>query len=260
MTGLIQGVGNAGEISIHDIEILQMQSVASGGPTAIIDFGSGGNGSIRHVKCRRFGNMNQDEGFRLDGAWDVKDCDISAALIGIAVEAGEVYIDTTTIRNAAIGVKATRDFGSAVLGSVVYRGVAIPFEDADTDVVNSIFTDVKVNRWIIPGAMVASTPGVERFYFPDRSYIISVDLAADTAGTGSGFAIIDLMKNGVTTFTTPANRPALSAGENWTGRAGPDIRLIAAGEYLTVDQISVNATTPPEDLVVSVRYVEMPAA
>lgn len=72
-----------------------------------------------------------------------------------------------------------------------------------------------------------------------------------TAPTGSS-AIFDVLKNGVTIFSTTANRPTIAAGNN-TGLSGtPDVTSVVAGDYLTVTISQIGATTPGADLTLTV--------
>ena len=99
---------------------------------------------------------------------------------------------------------------------------------------------------------------MQRLYFPENAYIQSVQIAADTPGTGSGANTIDVHKDGVTIFTTQGNRPTLAAAANLSALAGPDVRTIAAGSYLSVDVDAVTATTPAADVTIFVRFAELP--
>lgn len=58
--------------------------------------------------------------------------------------------------------------------------------------------------------------------------------AAGIAPTGADL-VLDVHKNGVTIFSTQANRPRVPAGGNGGALAVPDVTAIADGEYLTVD-------------------------
>lgn len=103
------------------------------------------------------------------------------------------------------------------------------------------------------GALVTQV-GVGRFLFPAAARIINVMLAANTAPTGASI-ICDVNKNGITVFTTQANRPSIAVAANASSAAVPDVTAIALGDYLTVDIDQVGSTIAGADLVVQVYYV-----
>jgi hypothetical protein len=74
-------------------------------------------------------------------------------------------------------------------------------------------------------------------------------ISVGTAPTGDNI-IVDVKNSGSTIFTTPANRPTITAG-SYTGVSAlpPDLPIVAVGEYLTVDILQVGATIPGSDLV-----------
>jgi len=225
---------------------------------------AGCSGVIENLRFSDATLLAGGELIRLDGSgaepgWTVRNNTLRTSKDGIVIEAGDVYIYGNEFINCVTAIEFTSDLGGAgVIGHNVYRDVTTPFVDADTDVVASTFADVRTATWSLPGAATVNT-GVQRLYFPDRSFILAARLTADTAGTGTGFNTLDVHKNGTTIFTTQANRPTLAAGENDGGSQGPDVRAIAAGEYLTIDIDALTATTPAEDLVALVRFVEVPA-
>ncbi len=249
---IVDANGSPNELLIHDIHVYQMLSPTSG----FIDMSGSGSGG-------RIWNNIVDVGLfvtamELNGAFTVWDNRLVDFDIGIQISNGDCYVYDNDLDTMATGIKITTSFADVAIGPNVYRDVDTPFVDADTDVVETRFTDIHTATWSLPGAATINT-GVQRLYFPDRSFIVAARLTADTAGTGSGFNILDVHKNGTTIFTTQANRPTLAAGENDGGSSGPDVRDIVAGEYLTIDIDALTATTPAADLVALVRFVELPA-
>ena len=249
---IIDASGSPDELLIHDIHVYQMLSPTSG----FIDLSSSNSGG-------RIWNNIVDvglfvTGMELNGTFTVWDNRLVDFDIGIQVSGGDCYIYDNDLDTMATGIKLATAAANVVIGPNVYRGVDTPFEDADTDVVKTRFTDVHTATWSLPGAATLNT-GVQRLYFPERAFILAAILTADTAGTGSGSNTLDVHKDGTTIFTTQGNRPTLAAAANNSGSKGPDVRDIASGEYLTVDIDAVTATTPASDLVALVRYAEVAA-
>ena len=82
--------------------------------------------------------------------------------------------------------------------------------------------------------------------------ILGVYLAVSTAPTTDAI-IVDLHKNGLTVFTTQANRPQIAAAANTGNTTTIDVPTWADGEYLTcdLDQVGVAGGTG-RNLVVEV--------
>lgn len=107
------------------------------------------------------------------------------------------------------------------------------------------------------GALTVSA-GVRRFRFPVKATILGVQAAINTAPTGAA-VIVDVNINGVTAYTTQANRPTIAAAAFDSGaETVPDVTAIAAGQYLTVDVDQIGATVAGSDLTIVVRWA--PAA
>lgn len=76
---------------------------------------------------------------------------------------------------------------------------------------------------------------------------------AKTAPVGSSI-IVDINKNGTTIFTTQANRPTISDGENkGSSSPTPDVTSLAEGDVITLDIDQVGSSTAGADLTVEVR-------
>ena len=102
--------------------------------------------------------------------------------------------------------------------------------------------------------VIEVSSGVGRFLFPAAANVINVSAAVNTAPTGAAI-ICDLNKNGVTMFTTQANRPTIADGAFSTGGVvTPDIVAVTAIDYLTVDVDQVGSGVAGSDLVVQVLY------
>lgn len=82
--------------------------------------------------------------------------------------------------------------------------------------------------------------------------ISAVRASVGTAPTGTSL-IVDVKKNGITIFTTQANRPTIAIGANTSGKVtNMDITSLADGDYLTVDVAQVGSTVAGADLTVTV--------
>lgn len=84
-----------------------------------------------------------------------------------------------------------------------------------------------------------------------RETVISeVVVTVGSAPAGSSI-VVDVLKNDVTIFTDPGDRPTILAGE-LEGSGVPDVTAVAVGDKFKVSVISVGSGTPGSDLVVQV--------
>ncbi len=82
--------------------------------------------------------------------------------------------------------------------------------------------------------------------------ISKVKVYSDNAPTGASL-IVDVNKNGVTIFTTQANRPQIAIGEHADDSGTPNVVNLSAGDRLSVDCDQVGSTVAGgDDLLVSV--------
>jgi hypothetical protein len=65
--------------------------------------------------------------------------------------------------------------------------------------------------------------------------------------------VVDVMKNGVTLFTTPSRRPSIAPGA-YTATAVPDTNVLSPADYLTVAVTQVGSVDPGQDLTISVLF------
>lgn len=84
------------------------------------------------------------------------------------------------------------------------------------------------------GGLAKVTTGALSVIVPMALRITQVRLGADTAPVGSAL-ILDLNRNGVTLYTTQANRPQLSPGVTDAVAPLPDITTLALGDKLRLD-------------------------
>jgi hypothetical protein len=103
----------------------------------------------------------------------------------------------------------------------------------------------------LAGAVTVGT-GAHRVY-NDSTETLEIAGVRATVGTvsSSGSVICDVHRNGTTIFTTQANRPTITSGQNTSGKVtNMDVTSLAPGDYLTVD-IDADGTGA-EDLVVQI--------
>jgi hypothetical protein len=81
--------------------------------------------------------------------------------------------------------------------------------------------------------------------------IRAVRASVGTAPTGAA-VVVDAHKNGVTIFTTQANRPSIAAAGFTAKVTNQDVTAFADGEYLTVDVDQVGSTVAGADLTVQI--------
>jgi hypothetical protein len=249
-------IGDAGvgvsKLDIHDIYVHDL-----GGNTAgFINYGdSSGEGRIWNI------HVVNGQGFfaKVNGLWHVFSNFMDGFFDdGVIVENGSVYIYDNDFIGQTNAIVNNNNVNDLMIGLNRYESVTNPFVDNAISITKNRFLATRTATWNVVGALVAATTGVQRLYFPENAYIQSVQIAADTPGTGTGTNTIDIHKDGVTIFTTQGNRPTLAAAANLSALAGPDVRTIAAGSYLTVDVDAVTATTPAEDVTIFVRFAELP--
>lgn len=82
--------------------------------------------------------------------------------------------------------------------------------------------------------------------------IRNIRVTAGTAPTGASL-IVDVNKNGSTIFSTQANRPTITAGNNTSGKVTAiNTTTLADGDYLTVDIDQVGSTVAGSNLTVQI--------
>jgi hypothetical protein len=111
---------------------------------------------------------------------------------------------------------------------------------------------VVVTPYSYSGTLVVTT-GKFRWY-NDTGRTLTITAVRASVGTvPAGTAVIvDVNKNGVTVYTTQANRPTIAIGGTTATANNPDAASVAAGDYLTVDIDQIGSTTAGADLTVTV--------
>lgn len=77
-----------------------------------------------------------------------------------------------------------------------------------------------------------------------------------TAPTGAS-VILDWMRNGVSLFGTPGDRPTIAAGTTTSTLTLPNDVSLSAGDWLSLDVVQVGSTEPGADFVGAVLLTEV---
>lgn len=104
------------------------------------------------------------------------------------------------------------------------------------------------------GALTTGTK--DRWIAPFAGDIVSVTAVVGTAPTGAAL-IFDIQKEGVTIFTTTANRPTIpvSTFESAAPGARPDVTHFAAGDTFALLVSQIGSTVAGSDADVSIQFV-----
>lgn len=101
------------------------------------------------------------------------------------------------------------------------------------------------------GTLTTGT-GVQKLPFTQDAVINRVKLAVGTAPTGQAI-IVDVNKNGTSIYPTSA-KPQIAASATVGANAVPDTKLMANGDYLTIDIDQIGSGTAGADLTVVVEW------
>jgi hypothetical protein len=83
--------------------------------------------------------------------------------------------------------------------------------------------------------------------------IVGIRASVGTAPAGASI-LVDVNINGTTIFTTQANRPAIAAAANTSGKVtNMDVTTVTNGQYLTIDVDQIGSSTAGSDLTVQVE-------
>jgi len=91
-----------------------------------------------------------------------------------------------------------------------------------------------------------------RLHAPFAGIIANITATVNTAPTGSSI-ILDVLKNDSTIFTTPANRPTITAGNQDDLSSVPDITSISLNDIFTVEIDQIGSSIAGSDLVLQIR-------
>jgi hypothetical protein len=102
--------------------------------------------------------------------------------------------------------------------------------------------------WRVNGKPLVATNVDGAWIAPFSGKILRVTLYRRTAGTG-GSTTVDVNKNGTTIYTTPANRPTVTAagGNDQLSTTTPDVTTFAQNDRIQID-IDAIETGNPQDL------------
>lgn len=101
------------------------------------------------------------------------------------------------------------------------------------------------------------TTGIkDRWEAPFAGEIVNVVAVVGTAPTGATL-IFDIEKDGVSIFTTQANRPTVPIGATESPvSARPDVYKFAAGDTIALGVDQIGSTVAGADADVTVQYVQ----
>lgn len=117
------------------------------------------------------------------------------------------------------------------------------------DVFSVTITVVKEKDYTMPGNHGTGT-GSLRMRFSEDVDIVSITPHCSTAPSG-GAAVYDVNRSGTTIFTTQANRPSISSGQNLGSAAEPDVVAVDTDQWLTFDCDTANGV---QGSVLTVAY------
>lgn len=121
---------------------------------------------------------------------------------------------------------------------------------------NQLTSSSKIHPFSSSGPLMAEIGGHRLYNDTSATWtILSVRASVGTPPTGSSL-IADVNIDGVTIFSTQANRPTIIAASNTSGKiTNMNVTTVAAGSYLTIDIDQVGSTTPGNDLAVQIEVI-----
>jgi len=119
--------------------------------------------------------------------------------------------------------------------------------------------DRKSFKFEVVGGLTVGA-GKDRYAVPFNGEVVNVDLAVGTAPTGAALNV-DILKNGVTIYSTVANVPSIAIAALSSSAANrvktPDVVGFAAGDVLTLSITQVGSTVAGSDLDATVQYITL---
>lgn len=107
------------------------------------------------------------------------------------------------------------------------------------------------------GPLTVVTSGASEFPIAGGNFLLeSFAARVITPPTGSSI-VLDILKNNVSVFSVPGNRPTIAASSNTAVTTLPSNIMFADGDYLEVQIVSVGSTTPGVTLTASVRLTRI---
>ena len=106
--------------------------------------------------------------------------------------------------------------------------------------------------------VLAVGASLDQAVMPFNGEIVNAAAQVTVAGLTTNI-VCDLLKNGVSIYTTVANRPTVVAGALVSSAANralqPDVTKFVAGDVLSLSLTSVGTTTTGSNLDVTVQYI-----
>jgi len=112
-------------------------------------------------------------------------------------------------------------------------------------------------KFEVLGALATGTL-LDQAVLPFNGEIVNAAAQVTIAGATTNI-VCDLLKNGVSIYTTAANRPTVLAGALISSAANqalrPDVTKFVVGDVLSLSLTSVGTTTTGSNLDVTVQYI-----
>lgn len=150
--------------------------------------------------------------------------------LGTITENNYTNADKTKVNNLVTSGDGSKYLGDDGQYTAINTNRAISFYVDDT-----LTVDTKLCSVIAPFSMT----------------IAEIRIAVDTAPTGADL-IVDVNKNGITLYTTQANRPTITATNTSATATDPDVTSIAVGDKISIDVDQIGSTVAGENLMVTI--------
>ena len=162
-----------------------------------------------------------------------------------------------TITGSSLHIARTQEgstAGTFLAGDQVANAITAKlFTDLEAAVGGATGSGIGVVTFNQPGVLSTGT-GTQPFPFPFAATILGAVASVTTAPTGAAI-IVDVNLNGVSIYTTQANRPTIAAGnQTVTTMPVPDVTAVAQFATVTVDIDQIGSTIAGSDLTVNVSY------
>lgn len=147
------------------------------------------------------------------------------------------------------------EFGSVYIPNLIAEQAEI-IEVFSLPPVGGGYLRIEVLAFTKQGALSITTNASE---FPIAGGIFTLDSVAARVvvpPTGSS-VILDILKNGTSVFTNPADRPTIQSGANNASTTLPAGIMFADGDYLEINIVAVGSTTPGDTLTAAVRLARV---
>ena len=151
--------------------------------------------------------------------------------VDVIVEAGNVALDKTPMTPEVVEVTTYPPVGGG-------------------------YDRVEVLPFTRQGPLVPSATGAQ-FPIAGGDFRVSSIVGRVTAAPTGSAIEVDILKNGVSIFATPADRLTIASGSQASTVGEIADPMLADGDYLTVMITQVGSTTPGENLVVSIRLTRI---